>query len=139
MNVQLSLQLRKSERKIQIISQNHETQKLSKREHIRELLIKNFFNKYLRDQISPRNGKKDYSMQNQVQIEIDNFMKANPHSINSAALAAFEKQLAAKLKLTRQRLSIPPTSTIDTRNQEPSHLPQLKGSIYSKENLKSTL
>jgi hypothetical protein len=66
-------------------------------------------------------------MQSQVQIEIDNFMKANPHSINSAALAAFEKQLAAKLKLTRQRLSIPPTSTIDTRNQEPSNLPQLKG------------
>ncbi len=49
MNVQLSLQLRKNDKKIQIISQNHETQKLSKRDHIRELLIKNFFNKYLRD------------------------------------------------------------------------------------------
>ena len=103
MNVQLSLQLRKSDRKIQIITQSHESQKLSKREHIRELLIKNFFNKYLRDQLSPRDGKKDYSIQNQVQIEIDNFMKANPHSINSGALAAFEKQLAAKLQMGSDR------------------------------------
>lgn len=66
-------------------------------------------------------------------------MKANPHSINSSALAVFEKQLAAKLNLTRHRQSIPPMEAIDSRNQEPPLLPKLKGSTTNKETLKSEL
>jgi hypothetical protein len=66
-------------------------------------------------------------------------MKANPHSINSSALAVFEKQLAAKLNLTRHRQSIRPMEAIDSRNQEPQILPKLKGSTTTKETLKSEL
>ena len=47
MNVQLSLQLRKNEVREIINTKNHEAEKASKRDHIREILIKNFFNKYL--------------------------------------------------------------------------------------------
>ena len=49
MNVQLSLKLRKNEVREIINLKSHEASKASKREHIRELLIKNFFNKYLPD------------------------------------------------------------------------------------------
>jgi hypothetical protein len=49
MNVQLSLQLRKNEVRETLNLKSHEASKASKREHIRDLLIKNFFNKYLPD------------------------------------------------------------------------------------------
>jgi hypothetical protein len=49
MNVQLSLKLRKNEVGTLLNLKSHEASKASKREHIRELLIKNFFNKYLPD------------------------------------------------------------------------------------------
>jgi hypothetical protein len=42
-------------------------------------------------------------------------MQANPHSINSVALAAFEKQLAQKLSLTREKDSLPPMAKIDSK------------------------
>ncbi len=78
----------------------HEDSKSLKREHIKEILIQNFLRHYCKPDEEIQ-GSEFIICEKMINDETNQFLRQNPHAINSKELAKFESGLAKKLKWER--------------------------------------
>jgi len=100
MDAQINLKLRRSDRST-LLLRKHEEEKSHKRNHIREMLIQNFYRRFGLPGETKQTNEGYFESDRIIQDETNKFLSKNSHAINSKDLAIFERELATKLKWQR--------------------------------------